>query len=167
PWVTAPIAAAATGAAPASSGAVMIAGVILAVAGGLLLLLGGLFVLGGAAIVGSGGLLQDTSNGDVPQGLAGAVGGFVVAFGAMFALYGILEIVAAVGVFMRREWGRFFGAVLLGIAAVLTSLAALALLGSLEGRGGLVAFVVTLLFAIAYWFGLVALARGGAAFRRT
>jgi hypothetical protein len=27
--------------------------------------------------------------------------------------------------------------------------------------------VVTLLFAIAYWFGLVALARGGAAFRRT
>jgi hypothetical protein len=147
---------------------VAVAGVILAVAGGLLLLVGGLLVLGGAAIVGSGGLLQDTSNGEVPEGLFGAVGGLVVAIGAMFAIYAILDIVAAVGVFMRREWGRFFGAVLAGIAAVLTSLVGLAALASVgNGTGSPIFFVITVLFAIAYWYALVVLARNGAVFRRT
>jgi hypothetical protein len=157
---------AAPAAQPHGSLPVTLAGIVLLVIGILVGLAGvGLMAVGLVARAAFETALQNADPVGYSVDAVRVFEGIVVILGVIVGLYGLGELIAAIGVLLKRQWGRLLGILLSFIAGLLTTLVALGTLGSSTGttRGAPVFFIV---FAVAYWFVVVALARGGQAFRR-
>ena len=150
---------------PQGSLMVTLAGVVLLIIGILVGLAGvGLMAVGLVARAAFETAVQNADPVDFSVDAVRVFEGIFVVFGLIVAVYGLGELIAGIGVLLKRQWGRLLGVLLAFIAGSLTTLVGLGALGASNGtRAGLVVFVV---FAVAYWFVVVALARGGQAFRR-
>ena len=84
--------------------------------------------------------------------------GLLVVLAVIIRLYGLGELAAGIGILAKRQWARILGLVLALIAGLLTTLALLGSARAEDARGRPVCFLV---FAIAYWFIVFALATGG------
>ena len=146
---------------------VIVAGLFMLAAGVLTLLPAVGFVVGGSKI-------SDYLNGDQFSGLADAVGGVLIAVGAVMLVWAMLEILVALGMFLRRTWGRALGTLVGLVGGLFMTLILFGSLGALRaadtvsstgavGAGFVV--IVALVFA-GYWFTLFACITGGAHFRR-
>lgn len=134
----------------------------LSLAAGILLILGGILgALAGLAVAVIGrAFIQSIENfGPMPQ-LEGIdmetfLGGFVVFFGIIIALYSLVYLIAGIGVLRSRDWGRVLG-IVVGILSGLVWLSGLSsggrpgagdsLVGTLIALGIHVYIVVALLF---------------------
>ncbi len=164
-WAMPPVAMAPS-AQPQGSLMVSLAGVLLLVIGVLVGLAGvGLMAVGLVARAAFETAIQNADPVDYSVDAVRVFEGIFVVLGVIVAVYGLGELIAGIGVLLKRQWGRLLGILLSFIAGLLTTLVALGALSSSNGttRTGVVVFVV---FAVAYWFVVVALARGGQAFRR-
>lgn len=132
---------------------VLLAGMVLLVLG-LLLALTSVVVLADQALfdsaVSQSGLRADT-------GVRNAMRVVL----AIFALMGVLQMIAAVGIFLRKSWARYVG---IALAIMGTLLGVIVLVDTLESGGGAVA--VWLLIAAGYAFSLFALIAGASHFSR-
>lgn len=124
----------------ARSGAVTTVAVINFILGGLASACGVLAAIGGAVLGLGGAAAAANQPGMDPQGakVAGgmlAAGGVVLTVIALIVvLWGVLAIVAGVGVIKRQQWGRILTLILAGLAAVI---AVLSLLNGVRGIVGL------------------------------
>jgi hypothetical protein len=152
---------------PEGSFSVALSGILLIIIGLLVGLVGVIFLVVGAAaksfidtaIANSNTTAADTT------GLANFVEGILAALGIIIGLYGLGELISGIGILAKRQWARILGLMLALIAGVLTTLVLLGGLSGASTRTVPVGFsVVTLIFALVYWFIVVALARGGRAF---
>ena len=123
---------------------------LLGVLGVLLALIGLGFLLVGQAA----GSLKDIS------GTFGEGSGFAVAFGSVvtivggfFIVAGIVQVIAGVGAWTGREWGRFIGIVY----GILGSLFFIATIGSPRSGNGALDVAVLLLVAYVYITAVLAL----------
>lgn len=158
-WATAPGVA---GTGTADTG-VTISGVILVVLGILVTLVGLLILFVGSAI---GSLAPLGAAGADPQSAAAISGAFgsIIAGASVFVLvFGILQLVAGIGIFGRRSWARWLGIVMAAITFVFLLLG---LLGSLGGGADPTGVVITIVILAAYGFCVYALGRGGRYFVR-
>jgi hypothetical protein len=143
-----------------------------AISGVLLIVIGLLVGLAGLGILAVGVIARRVFDDAVQNGTLTGYGsdivdfirGVLVILGVIIGLYGLGELVAGIGILAKRQWARILGLVLALLAALLTTLAVLGSLSADNARGGLVFFLV---FAVAYWFIVYALATGGRAFRRS
>ncbi|MFI5262696.1 MAG: hypothetical protein ACHQZR_09110 [Candidatus Limnocylindrales bacterium] len=146
------------------------ASVTVALAGVLLLILGMLVSLGGLALLVLGAFARTAIDDAIRNGnlssysadIISFVEGVIVVFGVVVLLYGLGELVAGIGVLRKRGWGRVLGIVLAAVAGLFTTFGVLGSMRNADARGGL---IVLLVFALAYWFIVGALALGGRAFR--
>lgn len=143
---------------------VAISGVLLIVIGLLVGLVGlGLMLVGAIAQrVFDDAVQNGTLTGYAPD-VIDFVRGVLVVLGVIVVLYGLGELAAGIGILAKRQWARILGLILALVAGLFTTLALLGSLSADNARGGLVFFLV---FAVAYWFIVYALATGGRAFRR-
>jgi len=151
---------------PQGSLMVTLAGVVLLVIGILVTLAGvGLMAVGLLARAAFETAVQNADPVDYSVDAVRVFEGIFVFLGVIVVVYGLGELIAGIGVLLKRQWGRLLGVLLSFIAGLLTTLVGLGALSRSSGatRTGVVVFVV---FAVAYWFVVVALARGGQAFRR-
>jgi len=149
---------------PEGSLLVSLAGIALLVIGILVGLAGmGMMALGLIARAAFETALQNADPSRFTVDVVRVAEGVIVVLGVLFLVYGLGELIAGVGVLLKRQWGRLLGLVLSIIAGLLTTLVLLGSLSADNARGGLVLFLV---FTIAYWFIVYALATGGRAFRR-
>lgn len=159
PSATAPWPPAASG--PRTSVLVVLGGVFLLVVGLLTFGMGGLLLLGSALFSAADGT---TELGAVVGGdLAGAFAGMFAVVGAVTLLWGVLEMVGALGMFAHRGWGRAIGIVVGVLGLLFWGLSFLAALSSATDVGSL---AFTGLLLAGYALTVVALLTGGAHFRR-
>lgn len=152
----------AASAGPRTSVLVVLAGIFLLVVGLLTLGMGGLLLLGSALVAGAQGSaeLESVVGGD----LAEAFAGMFAVIGGVALLWGLFEIVGAVGMFAHRGWGRAIGLVA-GVAGLLLwGLSFLSALGAGADGGASIAFTGVLVAG--YGLTVVALVSGGQHFRR-
>ena len=143
----------------------------MAISGVLLIVIGLLVGLAGLGLMAIGAIARQVFDDAVNNGTLTGYGsdvvdfvrGVLVVLGVIVGLYGLGELVAGIGILAKRQWARILGLVLALVAGLLTTLALLGSVRAEDARGGLVFFLV---FAIAYWFIVFALATGGRAFRR-
>lgn len=158
---------AAPSAQPEGSFTVALSGILLIIIGILVGLVGIVFLAGAGFL--KSAIDTAVQNGDVTDvnraDLASTIEGAVAVIGALIGLFGLGDLIAGIGVLMKRQWGRIMGILLAFIAALLTTLVLAASFRALSSGSGGGFAIVTLVFAIAYWFIVVALARGGRAFR--
>jgi hypothetical protein len=142
---------------------------VLAVLAGIPLLLFGLLItLGGAAVLFVRTLVDEAITSGISNGSISAVDGKTVrdaiaVVAVVILIFGVLQILAAIGIWAHKGWGRWLGLIfgvlgtLLGLLAVATSRSGLS--GSSNIGGAL--FVL-----VPYAFVLIAMIIGGAHFRR-
>jgi hypothetical protein len=133
---------------------VTISAVTLMVLGVMLALIGFFFTLFGALF---GTLRLQPEMIDELGPLPESFGIFILGFGLVILIWGVLEVVAAAFVLQRRSWARITAIVL----AILGTLAGLAL--SLPGEGGVnpVGLTITLAFMTGHAYAIWALGRSG------
>ena len=141
-----------------------------------LLLIGVLTVLVGTALVLGGGILGQLGSADTDTGifagtgLFGALGGIVAGVGVVMIVWALLEILGGFGMLFRRAWGRAIGFFVGLIGAVFTGLvfvgAIRALSDTTDSGSAAVGIAIALVVFLGYLLTVVALARGGAHFRR-
>ena len=146
-----------------------LAGIILTILGLLVALFGAVLVLGGQAFtqLGQSGQVDD------PNNVLGQMSGIVSGAGIIVLVYGVLEFISGLGIFARKNWARMLGIVLsilpllfgiLGLVGAVSAPAANDLDPTGQARQGGLIFSIVLV--LAYGFTIIALARGGNAFRR-
>jgi hypothetical protein len=132
--------------------------------------IGILTALGGAILLAGGSVLGQIGTAETGSGVFGAIGGFIAGVAVVVIVWALLEVFGALGMLVRRGWGRAIGFFVGIIGAVFTGFATLASLGSLGNTGtdsaGAGAVVVLVVF-LGYVFTVFALLRGGGHFRRT
>ena len=146
---------------------VIVSGLFMLAAGVLTLLPAVGFVVGGSKI-------SDYLNNDQFSGLGDAVGGALIAVGAVMLVWAVLEILVSLGMFLRRTWGRALGTVVGLFGGLFMTLILFGSLGALRaadtvsstGAGGAVFVLIVALVFAGYWFTLFACITGGAHFRR-
>jgi hypothetical protein len=141
---------------------VVLAGIFLLVVGLLTLGMGGLLLLGSALVAGAEGSadLETVVGGE----LAGAFAGMFAVIGLIALVWGLLEIVGAIGMFAHRGWGRAIGLVVGVLGLLLWGLSLLSALGGGADAGSSIAFTGAL--AAGYGLTVFALVTGSAHFRR-
>lgn len=123
--------------------------------------IGLLFFLMGAGFGVIGGLVAGSVPEGSPEADAGAASGAAIAVGVFYLGWGVVQAVAGAGVLAHRPWGRWLG---LGVGVLGLGFYGLALVN------GLAAGVVdglNLVVVAGYGLAVLALATGGAHFRRT
>jgi hypothetical protein len=158
-------------AAPARSTSILVilAAAFLLISGLIVSLAGSLLLLGSAIFAGAQGVVE----------LEGVFGGDIVAaFAGMFAvvaivvlLWGVLEVVGALGIFARRSWGRAIGLVVGVIGLGFSGLSLLGAVGAGVGAEPLAGptageLVMPVVIVAGYGLTVFALLTGGAHFRR-
>jgi hypothetical protein len=140
---------------------------MLVVLAGLFLMLAGILTFGFGALAGIlGGALTigaSTAAGQEGAGLVGAFGGLVAGLAFVVVFWGLLEIVASIGMFIHRGWGRALG-LIVGVVGLLFT--GLGLLGALGGNANAGGVAIAAVFVAGYALTVVALVTGGAHFRR-
>jgi hypothetical protein len=152
-----PAAAGAMAVGPTTSVLVVLAGIFLLIVGILTFGLGSLFGL-------LGGLLATAGTSESGLEVFGPIGGLVAGLAFLVVFWGLLEIIASIGMFIHRGWGRALG-LIVGVVGV--AFMALALVGTLtasESSAGGTGF--SLVLAVGYGFTVLALVTGGEHFRR-
>jgi hypothetical protein len=146
---------------PRTSILVVLAGIFLLVVGLLTSGMGGILLLGSALFSAAEGTseLETIVGGD----LAGAFVGMFAVVGLVTLLWGLFEMVGALGMFAHRGWGRAIGIVAGVLGLLLWGLSLLSALGS-GAEAGSLAFTGILLAG--YGLTVVALITGGEHFRR-
>lgn len=153
---TAPWPPAAT-AGPTTSVLVVVAGIFLLLAGILTFLLGTIFGL-------LGGLLAVVGTAEEGLGIFGPLGGMVAGLSFLVVFWGLLEVVAAIGMFIHRGWGRALGLIVGVVGALFAALAILANVTAGDAETGGVGFSLVLLAG--YGLTVLALVTGAEHFRR-
>ena len=146
---------------------VIVSALFMLAAGVLTLLPAVGFVVGGSKV-------SDYLNNDQFSGLGDAVGGALIAVGAVMLVWAVLEILASLGMFLRRTWGRALGTVVGLFGGLFMTLILFGSLGALRaadtvsstGAGGAIFVLIVALVFLGYWFTLFACITGGAHFRR-
>ncbi len=141
---------------------VVLSAIFLIVAGLLLLGMGSLLLLGSALFAGAEGTaeLEDLVGGD----LATALAGIFAVVGVVALAASLLQIVGAFGMLAHRTWGRAIGLVVGVLGLLFWGLSFVAALGAPADAGSSLGF--TGAFVAGYGLTVVALAGGGAHFRR-
>ena len=138
---------------------------VLVVLAGLFLLIVGILTFGLGSLFGLlGGLLATAGTTESGLEVFGPIGGLVAGLAFLVVFWGLLEIIASIGMFIHRGWGRALG-LIVGVVGV--AFMALALIGTLtasESSAGGTGF--SLVLAVGYGFTVLALVTGGAHFRR-
>ena len=151
PWP--PVAAAG----PTTSVLVVVAGIFLLLAGILTFLLGAIFGL-------LGGLMAVVGTAEEGLGVLGPLGGMVAGLSFLVVFWGLLEVVAAIGMFLHRAWGRALGLIVGVVGALFAALAVLANVTPGDAEAGGVGFSLVLLAG--YGLTVLALVTGAEHFRR-
>ena len=151
PWP--PVAAAG----PTTSVLVVVAGIFLLLAGILTFLLGTIFGL-------LGGLMAVVGTAEEGLGIFGPLGGMVAGLSFLVVFWGLLEVVAAIGMFLHRAWGRALGLIVGVVGALFAALAVLANVTPGDAEAGGVGFSLVLLAG--YGLTVLALVTGAEHFRR-
>ncbi len=146
---------------------VIVAALFVLAAGVLTLLPAVGFVVGGSKV-------SDYLNGDQFSGLGDAVGGALIAVGAVMLVWAGLEILVSLGMFLRRTWGRALGTLVGLVGGLFMTLILVGSLGALRaadtvsstGAVGAGFVVIVALVFLGYWFTLFACISGGTHFRR-
>ena len=144
------------------SGLVIVAALFLLVVGVLTALLGAGLFLGG-------NMLGQLDTAGTDTGIFGAVGGFLAGVAVVVIVWALLEIFGALGMLLRRGWGRAIGFIVGVIGAAFTGFALVASLGSLgsvDGGSTAGGVAVVLVVFLGYLLTVFALLRGGGHFRR-
>lgn len=142
---------------PSTSILVVLAAIFLLVAGFLRLLTGAIFGVFGGLVAG-----LESVNG-AGTGIFGAPGGAVAVYGLAQVAWGILELLAATAILVRRGWGRALGLVIGALGLAFTGLS---LAGALGGGEPLASMGVNLVLVAGYGLTVLALVTGGEHFRR-
>jgi len=135
---------------------VVLAAVFLLVAGLLWLVTGALFGVLGGLIAGPESV--DGSG----TGVFGASGGALAVYGLAVVAWGILGLLAATAMLVRRGWGRALGLVIGAIGLAFTGLS---LASALGGGESLASMGVNLALVAGYGVTVLALVTGGEHFR--
>ena len=146
---------------------VVVAALFMLAAGVLTLVPAVGFVVGGSRV-------SDYLNSDQFSGLGDAVGGALIAVGAVMLVWALLEILSSLGMFLRRSWGRALGTVVGLFGGLFMTLILFGSLGALRaadtvsstGAGGAVFVAIVALVFLGYWYTLFACITGGTHFRR-
>ncbi len=149
--------AGATTAGPTTSVLVVLAGIFLLIVGILTFGFGTLFGL-------LGGLVAAVGTSETGFEVFGPIGSLVAGLAFVVVFWGLLEIVASIGMFIHRGWGRALG-LIVGVAGSVFGV--LALLGSFsasDASAGGIGFSLVLLAG--YGLTVLALVTGGEHFRR-
>jgi hypothetical protein len=136
---------------------VVVAGIFLLLAGILTFLLGTIFGL-------LGGLLAVVGTAEEDLGVLGPLGGIVAGLSFLVIFWGLLEVVAAIGMFIHRAWGRALGLIVGVVGALFAALAVLANMTPGDAETGGVGFSLVLLAG--YGLTVLALVTGAEHFRR-
>ncbi len=147
----------AAAAGPTTSVLVVVAGIFLLLAGILTFLLGTIFGL-------LGGLLAVVGTAEEGLGVFGPLGGMVAGFSFLVVFWGLLEVVAAIGMFIHRGWGRALGLIVGVVGLLFAALAVLANVTTADAQAGGVGFSLVLLAG--YGLTVLALVTGAEHFRR-
>ena len=132
---------------------------------GIFLLVAGILTFGLGAIVGVlGGLIAVAGSSGEGFELLGPLGGAVAGLAFLVVFWGLLEVVAAVGMLVHRGWGRALGLVVGVVGALFAGLAVLANVTAPSAEGGGIGFSFLLLAG--YGLTVLALVAGGEHFRR-
>jgi hypothetical protein len=125
-----------------------------------LLVFGGLFTLFGLllVVVASAGSAMLTELDPTYADFGAAAASFVVTVAIVILVVGILEMVAAIGLFVHRAWARWMG-IILGIVGVLIGLLLVAVAFEPPTDDGFTAFAI--LWLATHGFAVAALAVGG------
>jgi hypothetical protein len=146
---------------------VLLAALFMLAAGVLTLLPAAGFVLGGSKV-------SDYFNSEQFTNLGDTIGGALIAIGVVMLVWALLEILASLGMLLRRTWGRALGTVVglfgglfmtLILFGSLSALRAADTVGSTGVGGAALVAIVAVVFA-GYWFTLLACITGGTHFRR-
>ncbi len=146
---------------------VLLAALLLLAAGVLTLVPAAGFVLGGTK-------LSDYVDTAQFSNVADAIGGALIAVGVVMFVWALLEILASLGMILRRTWGRALGTVIGLFGGLFWTLILVLSLGALReantvgstGVGGAVLVAIVVAFFVGYWFTLFACITGGIHFRR-
>ncbi len=142
---------------PPSTPLVVVAGIFLLVAGILTFGIGAIFGLLGGLIAVAG------SSGEGFE-LLGPLGGVVAGLAFLVVFWGLLEVVAAIGMLIHRGWGRALGLIVGVAGALFAGLAVLANVTAPDAEAGGIGF--SLLLLAGYGLTVLALVTGGEHFRR-
>ncbi len=128
-----------------------------------------------AGFVIGGNKLSDYLNTAQFASVADAVGNALVVVGVVMGVWALLEILASLGMFMRRTWGRalgtiagLFGGLFMSLVLLgsLSALNAADTVGATPGVSGVVLVAIVGAVFVGYWFTLIACISGGTHFRR-
>lgn len=142
---------------PTTSVLVVVAGIFLLLAGILTFLLGTIFGL-------LGGLMAVVGTAEEGLGVFGPLGGMVAGLSFLVVFWGLLEVAAAIGMFIHRSWGRALGLIVGVVGALFAALAVLANVTPGDAEAGGVGFSLVLLAG--YGLTVLALVTGAEHFRR-
>ncbi len=138
---------------------------VLVVLAGIFLLIVGILTFGFGSLFGLlGGLFAAASTSDSELAVFGPVGSFIAGLAFVVVFWGILEIVASIGMFLHRGWGRAIGLVVGVVGLIFGVLALLGSVSSSDATTGGIGF--SLVFLAGYGLTVLALVTGGEHFRR-
>ncbi len=137
----------------------------LVVVAGIFLLLAGILTFGFGVLFGLlGGLIAAVGTSEEGFEVFGPLGGVVAGFAFLVVFWGLLEVVAAIGMFAHRGWGRALGLIVGVVGVLFTGLGLWGVaMGTDANAGGL---GVSLVLLAGYGLTVLALVTGGEHFRR-
>ena len=146
---------------------VLLAALFMLAAGVLTLVPAAGFVLGGSK-------LGDYLNTAQFSNVADAIGNALIAVGVVMLVWALLEILASLGMILRRTWGRALGTLLGLFGGLFMTLILVGSVGAMReadtvgstGVGGAVLVAIVAAVFVGYWFTLIACITGGTHFRR-
>ena len=146
---------------------VLLAALFMLAAGVLTLVPAAGFVLGGNK-------LSDYLNTAQFSSVADAIGNALIAVGVVMLVWALVEILVALGMLLRRTWGRALGTVVGLFGGLFMTLILVGSVGALReadtvgstGVGGAVLVAIVAAVFAGYWFTLLACITGGTHFRR-
>jgi hypothetical protein len=140
---------------------------VLVVLGAIFLLLIGILTFGlGSILMLGGALIAGLSTTSDVEGLpiVGAFAGLVTGLAFLIVFWGLLEVIASIGMFIHRGWGRVLGLIVAVVGALFTGLGLVASLGAADQTAGGIG--VSLVLFAGYAFTVLALVVGAEHFRR-
>jgi hypothetical protein len=143
---------------------------VLAIIAGIALLLYGLLtMLGGAGLLLVGSFVNDLVNqANADVSLAKAIRDAIAVVAVVILIYGLVEVLAAIGIWAHKGWGRALG-IIYGVLGTLVGLAAIGgarSVTTVNGTSTSGGIGVALFILVPYAFVLVAMIIGGGQFRR-
>jgi hypothetical protein len=146
---------------------VLLAALFMLAAGVLTLVPAAGFVLGGSKVT-------DYLNSQQFSNIGDTLGGALIAVGVVMLVWALLEILASLGMILRRTWGRALGTVVGLFGGLFMTLILVGSVGALReadtvgstGVGGAVLVAIVAAVFVGYWFTLLACITGGTHFRR-